>query len=204
MSDDRTKKDFIEEVELTKPIIEAMIFSSKTPVTVRHIVEALNVSMEPVDSVSSDVIKTALSQLKEEYKQSSRGICLMEISGGHHFRTKPQYKEYIVSLTKARPVKLSPSALETLAIIAYKQPIIKAEIEDIRGVDSGYIVRSLLEKKLIRIVGRKDIAGRPLIYSTTHEFLEVFSLKDLSDLPTLKDIKELGKSELDDSQLSFL
>lgn len=197
MEINQEKRDFTEDVEVIKPIIEALIFASPEPLNIKQLTEI-------IDGAGRDIIRAALSQLKEEYRQKERGIMLLEISDGFHFRTRPQYKDYIVKLTKTKPVRLTQSSLETLAIIAYKQPIIKAEIEDIRGVDSGYMIKSLLEKRLIKIIGKKDIVGRPLLYGTTKEFLDVFSLKDLSSLPTLKDIKELGSVGNDDSQLSLL
>lgn len=197
MSNEQSKKDFTEEVELARPVIEAMLFASQSPLTIKHITEVL-------EDISSDVIKTVIYQLKEEYAKKSKGIGLMEISGGYQFRTKPQYKNHISKLSKTKPLRLTQSALETLAIVAYKQPIIKSEIEEIRGVDSGYMLRALLEKKLIRIIGKKDVVGKPLLYSTTKEFLELFSLKDLSSLPSLKNIKELEGGGVDDSQLSLL
>jgi segregation and condensation protein B len=120
---------------------------------------------------------------------------LVEVAGGYQFRTKPQWAQWVNRLKKTKPVKLSQSALETLAIIAYQQPVIRPTIEVIRGVDSGWVIRSLLEKGLIRIVGRKEIPGRPLIYGTTKTFLELFNLNTLSDLPTLKEAQPLPEPE---------
>jgi segregation and condensation protein B len=114
---------------------------------------------------------------------------LVEVAGGYQFRTKPKWAEWVQRLTKAKTVKLSRSALETLAIVAYRQPIIRPRIEEIRGVDSGWVLRTLLEKGLIKVVGRKEIVGRPIVYGTTKAFLELFSLNTLSDLPTPKEIQ---------------
>jgi segregation and condensation protein B len=197
MNTAKEKRDITQEVELAKPVLEAVLFASQQPLTIEQLLKVL-------DGISREVIRAAIFQLKEEYAKKSKGICFLEISGGYQFRTKPEHKDYIIKLNKEKPAKLSQSALEALAIIAYKQPIIKSEIEDIRGVDSSYVIRTLLEKKLIKIIGKKDIVGRPLLYATTKDFLEIFSLKGLSSLPTLKDIKELESGEEDDSQLSFL
>lgn len=197
MDNVRENIDISEEIELVKPAIEAVLFAAQNPLSIVVLGEVLG-------NVSRDTVKKALLDLQKEYFASNRGIYLMEVSGGYQFRTKPEYKNYIIKLHKEKPARLSPSALETLAIIAYKQPIIKSEVEDIRGVDSSYVIRKLLEKKLVKITGKKDIVGRPLLYSTTKDFLEAFSLRDLSGLPTLKDIKELEGGEIDDSQLSLL
>jgi segregation and condensation protein B len=119
------------------------------------------------------------------------------VAGGYQFRTRPEYTQWIRRLVDPRPVRLSKAALETLAIIAYKQPIIRTDVEHIRGVDCGGVLRQLLERKLIRVLGRKEIAGRPLIYATTKKFLETFELKNLRDLPTPKEIEEFGKAPLE-------
>jgi segregation and condensation protein B len=133
-------------------------------------------------------------------------IPLKEVAGGYQFRTRSDYGPYILRMLKTAPARLSRAALETLAIIAYKQPILRQEIERLRGVDVGGILKTLLEKGLIRIVGRKNLPGRPLIYGTTKKFLEVFDLKDLDSLPKLKEIKALGTSEktVEESAQTFL
>ena len=189
--------DYTQDIELLKPALEAVLFAAEHPLNMLKITEIFA-------DVAREAIKGAIAQLKEEYANKSRGIDFVEVSGGYHFRTKPEHRDFILMLKKVRPMRLSQSALETLAIIAYKQPIIKSEIEDIRGVDSSYVIRMLLEKKLIKILGKKDIVGKPLIYGTTKEFLEIFSLKGLSSLPTLKNIRELDIGEADDSQLTLL
>jgi segregation and condensation protein B len=123
---------------------------------------------------------------------------LKQVAGGYQFRTQGRYNEWIKRLIRPNAPRLSKAALETLAIIAYNQPIIRSDIEHIRGVDSGGVIRMLMERKLIRVLGRKEIPGRPLIYATTKHFLEVFELKDLKDLPTPKEIEELTQSRLDE------
>jgi segregation and condensation protein B len=120
------------------------------------------------------------------------------VAGGYQFRTQSRYNEWIKRLIRPNAPRLSKAALETLAIIAYHQPIIRSDIEHIRGVDSGGVIRMLMERKLIRVLGRKEIPGRPLIYATTKQFLEVFELNDLKDLPTPKEIEELSRSHLEE------
>jgi segregation and condensation protein B len=130
--------------------------------------------------------------LSSEYEHRKGGFFLREVAGGFQIRTRPEYREWIKRLVQPKPLRLSKPALETLAIIAYKQPIIRSDIEHIRGVNCGGILRMLLERKLVRILGRKAIPGRPHIYATTKQFLEVFDLKNLEDLPTPKEISELS------------
>lgn len=166
-----------------KNIIETLLFVADTPLSTDRI--------KTVVPADINDIKEALSQLSKEYEERKGGFTLMEIAGGYQIRTRPEYSEWIKKLVQPNPLRMSKAALETLTIIAYKQPIIRSEIEHIRGVDSGGILRMLLELKLIRVLGRKEIPGRPLIYATTKRFLEIFGLKDLKDLPTPDEIKEL-------------
>jgi segregation and condensation protein B len=129
-----------------------------------------------------------------DYETRQGGFYLNLVAGGYQIRTRPEYMEYIKRLLQPKPQRLSKAALETLAIIAYKQPVIRADIEHLRGVDCGGVLRVLLERKFIRVLGRKEIPGRPLIYATTKRFLEVFGLKNLKDLPTPKEIEEFGSA----------
>ena len=165
-----------------KPILESLIFISDNPLLLDTLIEILPES-------SKEAILEGIEQIKREYAEGSKGFELIEVAGGYQFRTKPRWAEWVNRLKKAKAVKLSRSALETLAIIAYRQPIIRPEIEEIRSVDSGWVLRTLLEKGLIRIVTRRDIPGRPIVYGTTKAFLELFNLNTLSDLPTLKEIE---------------
>ncbi len=165
-----------------KPILESLLFVSESPVKLKTLQEVLT-------EWDESAILEGLERLRLDYANDSRGIEVVEVAGGYQFRTKPQWGQWIQRLKKTKPVKLSQSALETLAIIAYRQPIIRPTIEKIRGVDSGWVIRSLLEKGLIRIMGRKEIPGRPLVYATTQTFLELFNLNTLSDLPTLREIE---------------
>lgn len=171
-----------------KLIIEALLFSSEKPLTPREIHACLP------DARLSD-IKSALRVLQYEHEAMGRSFGLKEVATGYQFRTDSQFAPYILKMLQASPNKLSRAAMETLAIIAYKQPILRQEIERLRGVDVGGILRTLLEKELIRIMGRKNLPGRPHIYGTTKRFLEVFDLKDISSLPKLKEIKAFGSEE---------
>lgn len=165
-----------------KPILEGILFISETPVKLESLMEIL-------PEWEKGTLMDGIERIKRECEEDTRGLELLEVAGGYQFRTKPRWAEWVNRLRKAKPVKLSQSALETLAIIAYRQPVIRPTIEEIRGVDSGWILRSLLEKGLVRIMGRKEIPGRPIIYGTTKGFLELFNLNALSDLPTLKEIQ---------------
>ena len=167
-----------------KNIIESLLFVAETPLTMEHFKTAL-------PEADTRVIKTSLVALKEEYETRNGGFLLHEVAGGFQFRTRPEHKEWIRRLLQPTPPKLSKPAMETLAIIAYRQPVLRSEIEQIRGVNSGNSIRILLERKLIRVLGRREIPGRPLVYATTQKFLETFDLKDLKDLPSLKEIDEL-------------
>jgi segregation and condensation protein B len=139
-----------------------------------------------------DVIRTCILDLQADYDNPDRGIFLAEVAKRYQFRTREENGDFVRRLVKTKSSRFSQSALETLAITAYRQPITRAEIEYLRGVDSGGVIKTLLEKKLIKILGKKDIPGRPLIYGTTRYFLEMFSLRDLKSLPTLREIEDLA------------
>ena len=171
-----------------KAILESLVFVSEEPLSIQRLADLL-------ENVDRQEIRQALSELAAEHANRPGGILLMEVAGGFQFRTRAEYNAWIKKLLKPSPSKLSRAALETLAIIAYKQPITRADIEQIRGVDCGGVLRMLLEKKLIRVLGRKEIVGRPMLYGTTREFLEVFNLKDLRDLPSPKEIASLGEAD---------
>lgn len=171
-----------------KLIVESLLFASGEPLTPQQIRDLL-----PGKDIKE--IKHVLQELKNEYEKMNRSFLIKEVAQGYQFRSLPLYGRYIANMLSSTPSRLSRAALETLAIIAYKQPIIRQEIERLRGVDVSSLVKMLLKKGLIRIVGRKSLPGRPIIYGTTGMFLEVFDLKDLSSLPTLKEIEELGVGE---------
>lgn len=165
-------------------IIESIIFAAETSLSVERLCELL-------PEFERDDIRAALAELVGTHEGRSGGVHLVEVAGGWQFRTHPDYQQYVVRHVKTKASKFSQSSLETLAIVAYRQPITRAEVEHLRGVDCGGVLKSLLEKRLVRILGKKDIPGRPLIYGTSKEFLEVFGLKDLKSLPTLKEIQAL-------------
>lgn len=171
-------------MEDLKNIVESLLFVAETPLSMKHFKSAL-------PEADIDQIKQSILALKEEYELKNGGFLIHEVAGGFQFRTRPEYKEWIRRLLQPKPPKLSKPAMETLAIIAYRQPILRSEVEHIRGVTSGNSIRMLLERKLIRVLGRREIPGRPLVYATTKKFLETFDLKDLKDLPSLKEIDDL-------------
>jgi segregation and condensation protein B len=171
-----------------KPIIESMLFVSDTPLRLETLVAIL-------PEVNKETILEGIRQIKADYEDPSKGVELVEMAGGYQFRTKPHWAEWANRLKKIKAVKFSRAGLETLAIVAYRQPIIRPEIEEIRGVDCGWVLRSLMEKGFVKITGRKDLPGRPIVYGTTQAFLELFSLNRLSDLPSLKEIQPLSTLE---------
>ena len=175
-------------MENVKAVIEALIFASDSPLALEKIRIIL-------PEVEKNEIKEALDKIILEYNERQSGIYLQEVAGGFQFRTRPELSSWVKKLKSTKPHSLSPQAMETLAIVAYKQPIVKSEIESIRGVDVGAPLKGLLDKKLVRIVGRKDVPGKPIIYGTTRKFLEVFNLKDLMDLPNLRELKELNQQQ---------
>jgi segregation and condensation protein B len=177
-------------MENIKNIIESLLFVAEEPLTVDRLKRIL-AEAEPKE------IRRALDDIAAEYDARKGGFYLHQVAGGYQIRTRPEYSPWIKRLIQPKPLRLSKAALETLAIVAYKQPVIRSDIEHIRGVDCGGVLRVLLERKFIRVLGRKEIPGRPLIYATTRRFLEVFDLKTLKDLPTPKEIEELGNSALE-------
>jgi len=178
-----------------KSIIESLLFVAEKPLTIEEIKHV-------VGRPHAKDIRDALCLLAQEYETRKGGFYLREVAGGYQIRTRPEYNEWIKRLVQPSPVRLSRAALETLAIVAYKQPIIRNDIEQIRGVDCGGILRMLLNRKLIRVLGRKEIPGRPLLYATTKHFLEVFDLNDLKDLPTPVEIESSGLSSPESDQES--
>ena len=178
-------------MENIKNIIESLLLVAEDPLTIDRIKNILALA-------EKKEIQNALAELSSEYENRKGGFFLREVAGGYQIRTRPEYREWIKRLIQPKPLRLSKPALETLAIIAYKQPIIRSDIEHIRGVNCGGILRMLLERKLVRILGRKAIPGRPHIYATTKQFLEVFDLKNLEDLPTPKEISELSNAAFED------
>lgn len=171
-----------------KPILESLFFVSDSPIRLEVLVEILP------ESGKEDILE-GIRQIQAEYGDPSKGIELIEIAGGYQFRTKPGWAEWVTRLKKTKAVKLSQAALETLAIVAYRQPVIRPTIEEIRGVDSGSVLHTLMERGLIKMMGRKDLPGRPIVYGTSKAFLELFSLSSLSDLPKLQEVQPSPASE---------
>jgi segregation and condensation protein B len=179
-------------VDNLKAIIESLLFAAETPLKIDKIKSVLEVA-------DRNAIREALEALAEEYESGKRGFFLAEVAGGFQVRTRPEYGQWIRRLKETRPTRLSRAAMETLSIVAYKQPMLRSDVEYLRGVDCGGTLRTLLERGLIRILGRKDLPGRPMIYGTTRKFLELFDLKDLEELPSLKDLTDLGEAWPNDS-----
>lgn len=176
------------ELEEIKGVVEALIFAADKPVSLQEMKELL-------EEVDGQAIRDVIGRLEKEYESQGRSFRIVEVAGGFRMSTRPQFGDWLKKFYKFRHrERLSPASLETLSIIAYKQPLIRAEIEAIRGVDVAGVLHSLLEKKLIRVMGRKEIIGRPLIYGTTNQFLEHFGLRALSELPRIEELKE-GKGE---------
>ncbi len=178
------------EKEKLTAIIEALIFASEKPLKIKYIEQVLSI----ID-LGDFTIPGLIEELKNKFVFDDRGVELIEVAEGWQFRTKPQFAEWIKRLNTVKPSKLSQPATETLAIVAYRQPITRSEIDYIRGVDSGGVIKTLLDKRLIKIVGKKELPGRPLVYGTTQEFLEVFGLKDISALPNIQDVKQISSAD---------
>lgn len=171
-------------------IIETLLFITDKPLSVKKIVELIE-----DQEVTEEVVQQLIDELATDYLKNS-ALEIRHVAEGYQIATKPEYSEYVRRLYRERTaLRLSPAALETLAIIAYRQPVTKAEIEETRGVDCSAVLETLLEKKLIKIVGRKEVIGRPLLYGTTQEFLKYFGLTSLSDLPPLEQFIEQNIEE---------
>ena len=168
-------------------LLEALVFASDAPIKPPELAKLAHAHQKQV--------KEVLTELKQDY--ATRGIHLDEIAGGWVFRTSPLFAPFVRDLTKQKPVRLTRAQVETLAIIAYRQPITRPEIDDVRGVDTGPVLKLLLERDLVRILGKRDEPGRPIIYGTTGNFLEFFGLKSLKDLPTLREFTELSDESRD-------
>ena len=167
-----------------KPIIEALIFASPEPITPKVLFKLL--ASEPKED-----IEAALASLKADYDRPG-GLQMVEVAGGYQIVTRPELNEWVRRLFHERTTqKLSVAALETLAVIAYKQPVTAPEIAEIRGVNTAGVLSTLIERRLIKIVGRKAVVGRPFMYATTREFLDRFGLNDIGDLPKIEDMAEV-------------
>src|SRR5271170_6532585 len=178
-----------------KAILEAIVYVTDEPLSAQQIAAALEAPL--------DRIKRLLDELVAEYSRPQHGLTIREVAGGYKISTKAEHHEAVRAFVKklTPPLKLSLAALETLAVIAYKQPITTPEIMDIRGVQGVGVLKTLLDRKLIAESGRKNVVGKPILYKTTKEFLVQFGLKDVTELPTLKEFEELGRLEIADDTL---
>lgn len=175
-------------------VLESLFFASETALSANFIKSAL----EQEFSLSTTEIKKYVKILQQEYANNNRGIELAEVNNAYQLRTKPENKDFVQALVKAKSFRLSPASLEALSIIAYKQPCIKASIDEVRGTDSGHLVRTLMDRGLVKFSGKSELPGRPMLYSTTDKFLEIFGLNKIVDLPSLSEIEELlPEDELD-------
>jgi len=172
-----------------KGLLEALLFVSDRPLEIKDLARAAKIDKKRVEEL--------IEEIRSDYQH--RGVRLDEVGDGFAFRSNPAYSEYVRGYLSLRPVRLSRAQLETLSIVAYRQPITRPEVDDIRGVDAGPVLKGLLERDLVRIIGKKDEPGRPMLYGTTQTFLQVFSLKSLRDLPTLREFTELN----DESRKTF-
>ena len=166
-------------VDRLKPVLEAVLFASGDPLAVSKICEL-------IEGVVSSEVRATLKELETDCL--TRGIRLVEVAGGWQFRSAPEHHRVVRGLFRERPYRLTRASVETLCIVAYKQPATRGDIEAIRGVDSGGVLETLVDRRLLRVAGRKDVAGRPLLYATTKDFLELFGLKNLRDMPTLVEL----------------
>ncbi len=178
-----------------KSAVEALIFASEKPITAEQIRKVLG-------DLDSPTVNKIIGELKAEYEAQNRGIRVVEIAGGFQMITNSNFSPFLKKLFKHRfSEKLSKPALESLAIIAYKQPLTKAEIESLRNVNVDGVIKSLVDKNLIRICGRKKVPGRPFVFGTTREFLEHFGLKSLADLPKMEDFTAMAELKEDQSAI---
>jgi segregation and condensation protein B len=167
-----------------KRIVEALVLGAPEPVSAQKIAEV-------VPGLEADDARALVAELGREYEEQGRAFEIWEVAGGFQLRTRPEYASYLRLLHRERPLRLSRAALETLAVVAYRQPVTRAEIEAVRGVEVDAVIRSLLDRQLVRIAGHREVPGRPMLYATTKRFLEVFGLARLDDLPTLREMEEL-------------
>jgi segregation and condensation protein B len=178
-----------------KAVLEAIIYVLNEPLSAAQIAQALDRPREEVEAV--------LAQLSEETARPERGLFIREVAGGYQMATKPEHHEVLRTFVQnlKQPLKLSQAALETLAVIAYKQPITMPEILEIRGVQGGGVVKTLIDRKLITTAGRKNVIGKPMQYRTTKEFLTQFGLKDLNELPSLKEFEDIRRQSIVDEEI---
>lgn len=177
----------IEEVERVKPVVEALLFASDGPLSLGRLKALLDADPE--------AIREAIDLLNREYWETGRSFLIVEVAGGFQMATRSQFAPWVRKLSGRSEARLSKAALEVLAIIAYRQPVTRQEVEAIRGVSSGGVLAGLLQRGLIRITGRSDAPGRPLLYGTTRKFLQTFGLRSLEELPKPEEIEEMMRHE---------
>ncbi len=168
-----------------RQIVEALLLAAQEPLPAARIAAV-------IPRATPKLVSELVAELDDEYRRQDRAFEIREVAGGFQLRTRADFAAYPQQLQPDRPLRLSQAALETLSIVAYKQPVTRAEVERIRGVDVGAVLRSLVERKLMRIAGHREVPGRPMLYATTKRFLEVFGLTGIEDLPTLRDLQELA------------
>src|SRR5579864_72435 len=193
LGEERPSVSAEEEAHL-KAILEAVVYITDEPLSAQQMAAALE---QPIDKV-----KRLLDEIVAEFAKAEHGLAVREVAGGYKMATKPEHHEAVRAFVKklTPPLKLSLAALETLAVIAYKQPVTTPEIIEIRGVQGAGVLKTLLDRKLITESGRKNVVGKPILYKTTKEFLVQFGLKDLSELPTLKEFEELGRLSVSEEE----
>ncbi len=170
-----------------KSILESLLFAAGEPVSLARLAAVF-------DDLPRATVNKTLTAMAAEYAAANRGVVIEEVAGGFQMRTSKDHAAYVRKLLASKPPRLSRPLMETVAIIAYRQPITRPEIEQLRGVDTGGVLETLLEKRMIKIAGRKEAPGRPMVYATTDEFLEIFGLKDLESLPDLSEFREIERS----------
>lgn len=176
------------EREQQRRVVEAVILASPEPIAPARIAAVL-------PRCNPSQVRALVKELNDEYAESRRAFEIWEVAGGYQLRSLPEFSPWLKQVQKTRPLRLSAAALETVAVVAYRQPVTRAEVEHIRGVDCGAVLKSLLERQLVRIAGHREVPGRPIVYATSRRFLEVFGLSKLGELPSLRAIEALGESE---------
>jgi segregation and condensation protein B len=171
-------------------IVEAVVLASPEPISAARIAELL-------PRCNPTKVRALVKELNESYVEAHRAFEIWEVAGGYQLRSLPEFAPYLKQIQKTRPLRLSSAALEVLSVAAYRQPVTRAEIDQIRGVDSGAVLRNLLDRQLVRIAGHREVPGRPIVYATTRRFLEVFGLSRLADLPNLRELEEITDAEDD-------
>ena len=169
-------------------VVEALVLAAPEPVSPARLAQI-------VPECSEALAKDLVRELNESYEKEDRAFEIWEVAGGFQVRTSAEFSGYLQQLQRQRPLRLSQAALETLSIVAYKQPATRAEIEAVRGVDVGAVLRGLLERQLVRMAGHRDTPGRPMLYATTRRFLEVFGMGTLKELPSLRELDELAREQ---------